>query len=191
MLEQVQAMRQQKDQFFKLHPQSPLTAEQRELFERLEYFPPNPELALELMPQQYEDKRQVKMMTTTGQTRFYTRWGYVEFTVDGQPARLTLYYTPGQDAFFLPFTDATTGTESYEAGRYMEVEQRPDGSVLLDFNTAYSPYCAYNEPPELAERAGREPRIWNCPIPPQENRLQVAIRAGEKKPSGAWALHIE
>ena len=69
---------------------------------------------------------------------------------------------------FLPFTDATSGEETYGAGRYVEIDILEDGRVAIDFNMAYNPYCAYNED-------------WSCPLTPFENRLQVPIQAGEKK----------
>jgi uncharacterized protein (DUF1684 family) len=70
-------------------------------------------------------------------------------------------------AFFLPFADSMAGSETYPAGRYLEVEELPGGNFLVDFNQAYNPYCAYNEQ-------------WSCPLTPAENRLKVPIRAGEK-----------
>ena len=76
-----------------------------------------------------------------------------------------------KDYLFLPFTDATTGNETYDAGRYIDlkIEDTRTPEVILDFNKAYNPYCAYVSD------------IYNCPIPPKENRLPVAIRAGEMK----------
>ena len=67
----------------------------------------------------------------------------------------------------MPFVDALAGRETYGAGRYVEPERLDDGKLLVDFNQAYNPYCAYNA-------------NWSCPLPPRENRLQVPIRAGEK-----------
>jgi uncharacterized protein len=80
---------------------------------------------------------------------------------------------PGDDRFFVPFMDATSGTETYAAGRYIEAELDANGNIMIDFNEAYNPYCAYS------------PR-WSCPIPPVENRLKVPLRAGEKSPEGSW-----
>lgn len=71
--------------------------------------------------------------------------------------------------------DSLAGTETYPAGRYLEPEELPDGKLLVDFNLAYNPYCAYNEQ-------------WSCPLTPFENRLKVSIRAGERLPDPAWAL---
>jgi uncharacterized protein (DUF1684 family) len=113
------------------------------------------------------------MQTSTGEIRSYVRWGKVTFQVDDQTAELTLYSSPGQPTFFLPFTDSTTGTESYDAGRYLDVERLAGDHVLIDFNIAYNPYCAYSA-------------HWSCPIPPAENRLKVPICAGEMKPEGEW-----
>ena len=71
----------------------------------------------------------------------------------------------------MPFVDATSGTETYGAGRYLELEALEDGTFLADFNLAYNPYCAYSED-------------YSCPIPPAENRISVPVRAGEKQYQG-------
>jgi uncharacterized protein (DUF1684 family) len=107
------------------------------------------------------------MQTSTGDVRSYLRWGRVHFSVDDQPAELTLFYSPESGYFFLPFMDATSGQETYGAGRYLEPHMVDETRVQIDFNLAYSPFCAYNE-------------NYSCPIPPAENRLKVRIEAGEK-----------
>lgn len=191
-MDNLDAFRREKDQFFKNHPQSPLTREQRALFNGLVYYPYAPELDLVLEAEEFADKANVKLLTTTGETRYYVRWGKVVFSAFGaeaQKAELVLFATPGSDEFFVPFMDATTGPETYSSGRYLEAPLLDGNRVHLDFNMAYSPYCAYNEPSALAESAGREPKAWSCPIPPKENRLTVPIRAGEKSPTGAWVEH--
>jgi uncharacterized protein (DUF1684 family) len=106
----------------------------------------------------------VRMQTTTGDVQSYERFGRIRFEVEGQEAALTLYHN--EYGFFLPFADSLAGRETYGAGRYLEPEPLPDGRILVDFNLAYNPYCAYNE-------------HWSCPITPAENRLKVPIRAGE------------
>lgn len=105
------------------------------------------------------------MQTTTGEEQVYSRFGLVRFQVDGLPAQLTLYASAGSHDLFLPFRDATSGKESYGAGRYLDLHTHGD-EVAIDFNYAYNPNCAYN--PE-----------WSCPLPPGENWLKVPIRAGE------------
>jgi uncharacterized protein len=186
IIDAIEEMRKQKDNFFKTSPYSPLMPEQQQLFNQLNYFPPDPAMVMELSPEPFTDQAHVRLQTSTGEVRSYIRWGRIRFEVEGQPAELTLFMTPGDQTFFIPFMDATSGVETYGAGRYLEAERMPNGKLHVDFNVVYSPYCAYNEPPSLS--AGREPRVWSCPIPPKENRLKVAIRAGEKKPTGAWCI---
>ena len=157
--------RKAKDEFFLNDPNSPLQPEQRAEFKGLNYFPENPDLRLEVELKPFAKQEQVQLPTSTGDVKTYTRYGRFSFTVDGKEAQLTLF-TSAHD-FFLLFVDSLAGSETYGAGRYLEPEQLADGKFLVDFNLAYNPYCAYNE-------------IWNCPIPPAENRLNVPIRAGEK-----------
>ncbi len=173
--EELIAQRREKDQYFKAHPQSPLSDDQQDAFNGLSYYPPNPALdlvvAVERVP--VEDN-EIVVETTTGDTRRYTRYGRFTFTVDGQEAELTIYQAP--HGYFLPFADANVGSETYAAGRYLEPDELSDGRFHVDFNLAYNPFCAYGDG-------------WNCPVTPAENRLVVAIRAGEKLPEGVWIEH--
>jgi uncharacterized protein (DUF1684 family) len=164
-------LRREKDAFFKSHPQSPLTPEQRALFSGLTYYDADPDLDLTVTVELFADQTTLPIQTTTGETRHYKRYGQFTFTVNGQEARLTIY--EADYGFFLPFTDANAGGETYGAGRYLEPEYLGGSRFHIDFNQAYNPYCAYN--------GG-----WSCPITPAENRLKVAIRAGEKAPQGEW-----
>lgn len=163
-------LRAQKDAFFKNHPQSPLSPAQKAAFTGLSYYPPMPNLDLTVTVTPFEKQDDVQIQTTTGEMRWYRRYGEFRFTVGGQEARLTIYQAP--HGWFLPFVDASAGEETYPAGRYLEPVPLPDGRFEVDFNQAYNPYCAYGD-------------HWSCPITPPENRLSVAIRAGEKLP-GAW-----
>ena len=164
-MSELMAFRAEKDEFFGTHPQSPLTPEQRRNFKGLKYFDDNPALRLEVPVQEFPQHERIEMQTTTGEVQTYERFGRFGFKVDGQDAELTIYRGP--NGFFLPFVDSLAGLETYPAGRYLEPEPLPDGRFLVDFNLAYSPYCAYNE-------------AWSCPITPFENRLKVPLRAGEK-----------
>jgi uncharacterized protein (DUF1684 family) len=164
---QLDELRRQKDEFFKHDPQSPLTSEQRRDFKGLSYYPENPELRIVTTVEEYVHKKPVTMITSTGSVQEYLKYGQFSFEVNGEKATLQVYQDPDQGYFFLPFVDATVG-ETYEAGRYLEIEPEPGGKFLIDFNLAYNPYCAYNP-------------NWSCPIPPKENRLSVRIEAGEKK----------
>ena len=162
---ELEEFRAEKDEIFKSHPQSPLTAEQKKTFTGLSYFPEEESLRLEVQVEPLDDDRQMQMQTTTGGVQLYHRHGRFKFPVDGETAELTIYRS--EHGYFLPFVDSLAGEETYPAGRYLEPEELPDGRFLVDFNIAYNPYCAYNE-------------AWSCPITPAENRIKVPIRAGEK-----------
>jgi hypothetical protein len=164
-LNKLQSFRKEKDAFFAGHPQSPLTHEQKHNFNGLNYFAENPELIFEVKVEEFAEKEPINIQTSTGDVLTYDRFGRFRFTVDGQSAELTLYSR--DEDFFLPFTDALSGKETYGAGRYLEPIALGKGKFLIDFNYAYNPYCAYNA-------------HWSCPLTPSENRLKVAIRAGEK-----------
>lgn len=157
--------RRAKDELFAKSSQSPLAHDRRHGFEGLDYYDPNPELAFTL-PIQPTDHAEVRVQTSDGAERVYRRFGRVEFEVDGVPANLTLYGT-GHPGLFVPFRDATSGSETYGAGRYLDVEPNDDGTITIDFNYAYNPFCAYDD-------------AYSCPLPPVENWLQVPIRAGER-----------
>jgi len=157
--------RAMKDEFFATDPSSPLTLPQRARFRGLAYFPPNADLVVEAELHAYVTPNDVDLVTSCGDTERYRRAGVVVFEVAGVPVAITLFRS-GRGQLFVPFRDATSGTETYGAGRYLEARTLGNDRVLLDFNYAYNPYCAYS--PE-----------WRCPIPPIENHLTVPIRAGE------------
>ncbi len=164
-MSELDVFRAEKDEFFGGHPQSPLTREQRKDFHGLNYFPENDSLRLEVKVDEFETKQTFEMQTSTGDVQIYEKFGKFNFDVDGEQVELTIYQS--QHGFFLPFVDTLAGKETYPAGRYLEPVPLPGGYFIVDFNVAYNPYCAYNE-------------MWSCPITPAENRLAVAIRAGEK-----------
>ena len=116
-----------------------------------------------------------KMKTTTDRLPDYQKYGEVTFTLDGQQFKLNVYQSPDvmkrpgyEDYLFIPFTDKTNGSETYEVGRYLEFRIPKSQDVILDFNQCYNPYCSYS--------AG-----FSCPIPPAENDLPIGIPVGEKK----------
>ncbi len=167
----LQTERHEKDRFFKSSSQSPLTPEQQAKFTHLSYYDYNPELDLKVTVEPVADGKFVSIQTTTGDVRQFKRYGQFSFTVDGQEVQLTLY--EADYGFFLPFVDSGAGTETYPAGRYLEPEYLGENRFHIDLNNAYNPYCAYSDG-------------WSCPITPAENRLKVALRAGEKMPEGDW-----
>lgn len=139
-------------------------------YKGLTYFPPDLAYRYEL-PLTPNPKHEVtRILSTRGNQRRAERVGWFEFSVGGTPCRLEalrlLEPGVGEEELGLFFRDATTGTESYGLGRYVDVKKLPNGRYLLDFNMAYNPACAYSD-------------HYNCPVPPRANTLGVAIRAGE------------
>lgn len=158
-------LRAAKDAFFRDDPHSPLLPQQRAAFRGLRYYPENPALVFEVEPEIFDQPGVVTMQTSTGDEQTYVRWARVRFTVDGREGALTVF-RDAEGGYFLPFTDAGRGSETYGAGRYLEPEELAGGRLRLDFNLAYNPYCAYND-------------AWSCPLPPAENHLPFHVRAGE------------
>lgn len=172
-MSELEEFRREKDRMMG-SSEGPLTPQQRSRFSGLSYFPENPALRLEVQVEEHPDKDPLEMQTSTGDVRSYQRLGKIRIEVEGQPAELTIFMD--EYGYFLPFADALAGSETYGAGRYLEPEPLPGGRLLVDFNYAYNPYCAYNE-------------LYSCPLTPWENRIKVPIRAGEKLPEGDWAEH--
>lgn len=168
-MSEIAEFRKAKDNFFKTHPQSPLTLEQKQNFRGLNYFAENPALRFELALERYPNPERVVMPTSTGAQQVYHKVGQVRFRVGDQDAALQVYESEnGMGAHFIPFLDATAPTETYGGGRYLEPEEPHKDELIVDLNLAYNPYCAYND-------------RWSCPLPPLDNRLKIRIEAGEKK----------
>ena len=124
-----------------------------------------------------ENQKPFKMPTYAGTTAEYIRFAKLTFDLLGKPLQLTLYKNIAlsanpayKDYLFLPFTDLTNNKETYGGGRYIDLKESDikNGTITLDFNKAYNPYCAYSDG-------------YRCPIPPEENNLEVEIKAGERK----------
>ena len=160
--------RHHRDHYFGHDPDSPLAVADRDGFAGLGYFPERPDLALELPlePDGAGIGEEIDLPTSDGGSKPFIRAGRISFDVDGQPVTLSVFKDVERGRFFLPFKDGTTGTETYAGGRYLDPRARPDGTLVVDFNYAYNPYCAYGEG-------------WSCPMPPAENEVATPIRAGE------------
>lgn len=154
-----------------------LNEEEIASFEGLDYFPFSPEYQITARFTKSPGKR-FKMPTTTDRLPVYRRYGYIEFEVGGDTCTLEVYQNMAlrrqpeyRDYLFIPFRDAISGKETYGGGRYLDVHIPNGGTLLLDFNRVYNPYCAYSH-------------RYSCPVPPEVNTLIVSIRAGEKTPPG-------
>jgi len=171
--ERLERERKQKNWFFAVNARSPIPPEKRDDFNGLDYYPPNPDYRIELKLHEYEEKKTLKMATTSGEEQEYIRWGEFQFKLDGKEHRLHAYKRdPKEQRLFVPFRDATSGKETYGAGRYLDLEPKrhyvDEGKWILDFNESYNPFCAYN-------------KAYTCPLTPPENWLDSSVRAGEKK----------
>jgi uncharacterized protein len=162
--------REDKDLAFRGRTNSPFEEADRRSFSNLVYYEPNLDYRVKVKVEELEQKDTLHMPMTNGSTEAYLRYAIANFTLEDQPQRLTLYkkVKEEKEELFVPFTDKTNGFETYGGGRYIDVPFKEGAkTVTLDFNRAYSPFCAYN--PEYV-----------CPVPPKDNRLTVAVPAGEK-----------
>lgn len=163
--------RREKNMSFRGSKGSPLEDTDRATFDSLAYFPPDIIYRVDADYKVFSRPDTVQMPLTTGEAEPYLKFGQASFTLEGQRHSLFLYLKVNttDSSLFVPFTDQTNGSETYEGGRFLDVEKpAPDaGLITLDFNKAYNPYCVYNY-------------NYSCPVPPRANRLAIAVRAGEK-----------
>lgn len=174
----LQRFREARNDLFARHPQSALDEEQRQSFRGLNYFPYNPAMCVIADVDTNVEPTLLTVTMNTEEAMSMTRVGRLHFSIEGQPVALSLYWLNVYGGgLFLPFRDATCPAESYGGGRYLfDTIKGSDflpapgtlgrERILLDFNYAYNPSCAYND-------------RWVCPLAPTENRLNVPIRAGE------------
>jgi uncharacterized protein len=173
----IQGYRAEKDAFFKSAPGSPVPEAERAAFTGLPYYPVNVDLVFEELtvePYTGTEPTTFQIPTSDGKLRPARRAGTFTFEAGGEPRRLTAYELEGAHAdgrLFLPFLDATSGSETYGAGRYLDLEPDEDGTYAIDFNLAYHPSCVYAS-------------HFSCPLTPAENRLPIRIEAGERLPEG-------
>ena len=163
-------MRQQKDQYFKTATDSPIPAQLKTVFSGLEYYPPDWSYRFEGPVIRYSNPQKFQIITTSGTWRDAIKFGFIRFALAGKEFKLEVYRLLDlreKDLLFIPFVDANVGKETYPAGRYIDLVEKPDGRYVIDFNSAYNPSCAYG---------GDFP----CPVTPKENHVSVAIPAGEK-----------
>jgi hypothetical protein len=163
------AERESKDAQF-LEEDDPIPKNRKAELLPLAYFPIDPEYNVPAALKPAEKEVVVEMPTSTGVPRRQRIVGSLEFVLKGQPYKLLATVddsAPNLEHITVMFNDLTSGTETYAAGRYIDLTLNPQGIYELDFNRAYNPYCYYNA-------------SYECPYPPRENRLKVPIRAGER-----------
>ena len=172
-VERLRQERAEKDDFFGSHPRSPIPAAERDGFDGLRYFDPDPGLRFETTLHRFDDPEQITVETTRDGQQTYRDVGAFTVRVDGESVTLHAFQSPDDESrLWVPFRDATSGEETYAAGRYLDLEtpdDRAGDDWVLDFNEAYNPFCAYAS-------------AYECPLVPRDNWLDVPVRAGEKTP---------
>lgn len=154
---------------------SPLKKKDLKGFKGLDFFPVDSTFIVIATLVKIANAPTFKMATTTDREPLYKEYGTLNFTLKGKACELTIYRSQDdlrdekyKDYLFLPFTDATSSNESYGGGRYMDVmttSENTDGTIELNFNNTYNPYCAYNDK-------------YSCPLTPRKNHLDIEIKAG-------------
>ncbi len=168
--EALKVFRAKRDRFFKEDPQSPLKDADRKRFKGLLYYPINLQYAMTGLIERYPTEPKptyVNLPTNKEREKKYVRYGRFKFKLEGKEYILQIYRPLGGGELFLPFKDNTSGIETHSKGRYLFIEPLPGGKVLIDFNRAHNPFCAYNEK-------------YTCPYALKENWMQISIQAGEK-----------
>ncbi|MFV5692065.1 DUF1684 domain-containing protein [Flavobacterium sp. LT1R49] len=154
---------------------SPLTTEDLAVFKALDFYPANEKFFVIAKFVRTKKEKPFEMKTSTGRKPLYVKYGEVLFTIDGKELKLNVYKNielskkaSYKDYLFLPFSDLTSGNESYIGGKYIDLRIPKGDTIVIDFNTSYNPYCAYNHK-------------YSCPKVPLENDLNIEIKAGVKK----------
>jgi uncharacterized protein (DUF1684 family) len=171
--ETIARLRAEKDEFMRSSDQSPVPADKRSGFPALPYFPIDEQYRVPAALKVAPTEQIIELSTSTGVPRRMRRIGSLAFTLKGEQLTLTAFSDVDDEQLrrlFVPFGDLTSGTETYQGGRYLDLDRTASGVYDLDFNRAYNPFCVFDA-------------RYECPLPPRENRLKIPIRAGEKLPS--------
>jgi uncharacterized protein len=167
----IEKERSAKEEFMKSGAGSPFLKDSI-AFTNLHYFPIDEKYRIKAKLEPIDNKKVIILSTSDGKEEKYLEFAFASFSYGGIQNKLLILELmemgPQRGKLFLAFADETSGNETYGAGRYMDIKKVPAAtSVILDFNLAYNPYCAYND-------------SYSCPFPPRENILKIAIEAGEK-----------
>lgn len=153
---------------------SPLSAKAKKVFKGINFYPLNEKFAVNARFVRTPQEKPFQMTTSSGMRKTYIKYAEIFFMLDDKEYKLNVYQSQEliksaeyKDYLFIPFTDATSGNETYEGGRYIDLNIPQSDHILINFNKAYHPYCAYTDG-------------YNCPVPPQENTLPIKIEAGVK-----------
>ena len=152
--------------------QTPLSAKAKKTFKGIHFYPFNEKYIVSAKFVRTPNEKSFQMSTSGGIRKTYIKYAEVSFTINAKQYKLNVYQSQDliksaeyKDYLFIPFTDLTSGNETYEGGRYIDLNIPQGNNIIINFNKAYHPYCAYTDG-------------YNCPVPPQENTLPVKIEAG-------------
>jgi len=166
-IEEIKAFRHAKDSFMRNDEKSPFI-EQNVAFKSLNYFDVDESFKVKASVEAIPNGKIYELQTSDDKIQTFQAIAILHFDIVGSHQDLTLLQSAIDGNFFLSFYDETSAITTYGAGRYLEVDfKKGQQQVILDFNKAYNPYCAYTEG-------------YSCPVPPPENNISIAINAGEK-----------
>lgn len=174
----LKTFRDGRDKEFRDRAESPLKDEDFAVFKALNYYATDSTFRVTATLKRTADAKYFQMPTSSGLTKKLVKYGILTFRLNGKLSTLSVYQSDSvtREKFpeyahllFIPFKDTTNRTDTYRGGRYIDIVMPKDNKVILDFNLAYNPSCAYGSDK------------YSCPIPPRENRLSVAIKAGERR----------
>jgi len=165
---EISRFRQEKEASFREEKGSPI--EDPSTFKGLRYYDPTPEYRIQAELSLIKGNDSISIQMSDGKTEKLAKYAYATFRLGGRSHQLLLLKHAEEEVLFLPFGDQTNGFDTYGGGRYLDLElnkNEPD-KIMIDFNLAYNPFCAYN-------------KNYSCPLPPPENQLAVEVQAGEKE----------
>lgn len=174
-IKEIKAHQEQQNTQFRTKGKSPLTEADRKIFDGLDFFEIDLNYRVDAKFTRTPNEEVFAAGTSSGKTKFLIKFGVLTFSINGKDLTLAVYQSQQlltnpiyKDYLFLPFNDLSNGDTTYSGGRFIDLTIPKTNTVLVDFNQAYNPYCAYSDG-------------WNCTIPPIENSLEIEIPVGVKK----------
>lgn len=175
----IEQQRASKDSMLKASNDSPLEPKDKKNMQALVYFDVDSAYRVHAKLERFAVPQPIKMEVSSGAEEDYFKIGKILFTLKGKNCSLVVYQNAKfmddpqyRNTLFLPFNDLTNGKETYHGGRFMDIDYEGKDDLVVDFNNAYNPYCAYSN-------------NYTCPVPPEENKIPFRVEAGEKKFAGS------
>jgi uncharacterized protein len=167
----IEANRERKNKVFADKNKTPLAEKYQSTFNGLSYFPIDIKWNIPAKIERTQQLISERLVMNNGEKELFVKYGNIIFTIEGKEYKLSIYENleaSALDLLFLPFTDKSNQTKTYEGGRYVEVARSKTFETYIDFNNTFNPYCVFNE-------------NYVCPVPPAENYIDAFILSGEKR----------